>query len=120
MEEIAWIAGCGEGSVENYCFTAIEALHDLFIWKLTWEEKEVEKEWVDENLGFQGLWQEGYLMYNGTIVILFRKLGLNGDAYYTWKGNYGLNVQVQIYTPSLHLFNAEINSLQIGNTLSNL
>jgi hypothetical protein len=123
VEEIARIAGCGEGSVENYtnrCFTAIEALHDLFIRKLTREEKEVEKEWVDENLGFQGLWREGYLMYDGTIVVLFRKPGLNGDAYYTRKGNYGLNVQVQIYTPSLHLFNTEINSLQIGNTPSNL
>lgn len=33
-------------------------------------------------------------MYDGTIVVLYSKLGLNGDAYYTQKGNYGLNVQV--------------------------
>lgn len=100
VEEIAWIAGCGEGSVKNYTncyFTAIEALHDLFIWKLTQEEKEIEKGWVDENLVFRGLWWEGYLMYNGTIVVLFQKPGLNGDAYHMQKGNYGLNVQVKTY-----------------------
>jgi len=33
-------------------------------------------------------------MYDGTIVVLYKKPGLNGDAYYTRKGNYGLNAQV--------------------------
>ena len=32
-------------------------------------------------------------MYDGTIVVLYRKPGKNGDAYYTRKANYGLNVQ---------------------------
>jgi hypothetical protein len=83
VEDIARTAGCSEGSVENYtnrCFTAIEALHELFVRKLTPAEKAVEKEWMDENLGFRGLWREGCLMYDGTIVVLFRKPGLNGDA----------------------------------------
>ena len=35
-------------------------------------------------------------MYDGTIVVLYAKPGLNGDAYYTRKGNYGLNAQVDI------------------------
>lgn len=49
-----------------------------------------------------GGWKFGFPGFvAGTIVVLFRKPGLNGDAYYTQKGNYGLNVQVQIYTPSL-------------------
>ena len=83
VDEVARVAGCSEGSIENYtecCFTAIEGLHDLFIRKLTNRKKEVEKEWLDENLGFQGLWREGYLMYDGTIVVLYWKPGLNGDA----------------------------------------
>jgi hypothetical protein len=33
-------------------------------------------------------------MYDGTIVVLHRRPGLNGDAYYTRKANYGLNLQV--------------------------
>lgn len=35
-------------------------------------------------------------MYDGTIVILYAKPGLNGDAYFTRKSNYGLNLQVVI------------------------
>jgi len=34
VEDVARVAGCSEGSVENYtnrCFDAIEALHDLFV-----------------------------------------------------------------------------------------
>ncbi|KIK36835.1 hypothetical protein CY34DRAFT_26218 [Suillus luteus UH-Slu-Lm8-n1] len=65
------------------------------------EEKEVEKSWIDDQLKFQGTWREGWVMYNGTIVVLHTKPGLNGDAYYTRKSNYGLN-------------------LQVGNLLSNL
>jgi hypothetical protein len=105
VEEVARMAGCSEGSVENYterCLLAIEGLHNLFVRKLTNQEKEIEKEWLDENLGFRGLWREGYLMYDGTIVVLYRKPGLNGDAYYTRKSNYGLNVQVRI--PSFSFF----------------
>ena len=97
VEDIARQGGCSEGSVENYterCFEAIESLHDLFVRRLTSEEKEVEKKWIDEHLGFRGKWREGWVMYDGTIVVLYKKPGLNGDAYYTRKGNYGLNAQV--------------------------
>ena len=97
MEDVACLAGTGEGSVANYtdqCFTAMESLHYLFVRCLTPAEKEVEKRWMDKNLGFRGKWQDGWLMYDdGTIVVLFQKPGRNGDAYYTRKGNYGLNVQ---------------------------
>ena len=91
------LAGTGEGSVTNYtdwCFTTIESLHDLFVCSVTPAGREVEKRWMDENLRFRGKWWDGWLMYDGTIVVLFQRPGLNGDAYYTWKGNYGLNVQV--------------------------
>ena len=59
VEDIACQAECSEGSVERYtdqCFEVIELLHDLFVRKLTSAEKEVEKQWMDEHLGFQGKW----------------------------------------------------------------
>jgi hypothetical protein len=74
VEDVARLAGCAEGSVDNFtdrCFTAIEDLHDIFVCRLTPAEKEVEKRWMDENLGFRGKWQDGWLMYDGTIVVLF-------------------------------------------------
>ena len=49
---------------------------------------------MDKHLGFVGTWQDGWVMYDGTIVVLYAKPGLHGDAYYTCKANYGLNVQV--------------------------
>lgn len=97
LEDLARTAGCSEGAIENYtsrCFQAINRLHDLFVRQLTTAEKEVEKQWVDEHLGFVGTWREGWIMYDGTIVVLYARPGLNGDAYYTRKGNYGLNAQV--------------------------
>ncbi|KAF8234098.1 hypothetical protein L208DRAFT_1551481 [Tricholoma matsutake] len=41
-------------------------------------EKEVEKEWMDNHLGFQGSWRDGWVMYDGTIVVLYCKPGKNG------------------------------------------
>lgn len=101
LEDIAHQAGCSKGSVEIYmdrCFEAIESLHDLFVWRLTPVEKEVEKKWMDEHLGFKGKWREGWVMYDRTIVVLYKKPGLDGDAYYTRKGNYGLNAQAGFFS----------------------
>ncbi|KAG2746064.1 hypothetical protein P692DRAFT_201841041 [Suillus brevipes Sb2] len=109
LEDIARHAGISEGGVELFterCFTAIEFLHDIFVHLPTAEEKEIEKLWIDHEIGFRGTWQEGWVMYDGTIVVLYTKPGLNGDAYFTRKSNYGLNLQV-----SLHY---------IGNLPSNL
>uniref|UniRef100_A0A0W0FAB8 DDE Tnp4 domain-containing protein n=1 Tax=Moniliophthora roreri TaxID=221103 RepID=A0A0W0FAB8_MONRR len=91
------MAGISEGSAVNYtncCFDAIESLHDIFVWPLTGEEKELEKKWMEDHLGFGGLWWEGYLMYDGTIVVLYAQPGLNGSGYYTRKANYRLNIQI--------------------------
>ena len=97
LEDIARVAGCSEGAVELYtqrCFRAIEALHDAFVCLPTAAEKEREKCWVDEHLGFKGTWREGWVMYDGTIVPLYAKPAVNGEAYFTRKSNYGLNAQV--------------------------
>ena len=73
---------------------------------------------MDQHLGFQGLWCEGWVMYDGTIVVLYAKLGLNGDAYYTRKGNYGLNAQVN---STFHFSILNFTNIhQIGNVPSNL
>ena len=97
LEDIVQMAGCSQGSVEAFTdchFTAIESLHDQYVQQLSDDEKEQEKEWIDHAMGFKGLWHEGWVMYDGTIVVLYAKPGQQGDAYYTRKGNYGLNVQV--------------------------
>ncbi|KAF8142833.1 hypothetical protein K438DRAFT_1994543 [Mycena galopus ATCC 62051] len=86
VEDVARVAGIGVGTVELFtdrCFAAIESLHNQFIRQLTPGEKELEKRWIDEHLGFVSLWREGWVMYNGTIVVLYAKPGLNGEGYYT-------------------------------------
>ena len=100
LEDVARLAGVSSGSVEAFtyrCFDVIQALHNMFVQPLTPEEKEREKEWMDQHLEFKGLWREGWIMYDGTIVVLYAKPGRDGDAYYTRKANYGLNVQVRLF-----------------------
>lgn len=99
VRAIAHVFGCLEGAVEKYtehCFEAVDGLHDLFVRPLTDEEKEKEKEWMREHSGIDGLWSEGWMMYDGTIVVLYKRPGHQGDGYYTQKANYGLNLQVKI------------------------
>jgi hypothetical protein len=86
LEDIARTAGCSEGAVKKYterCFQAIESFHDTFVCLPTAQEKEWEKCWIKDRLGFSGTWQEGWVMYDGTIVVLYAKPVLNGDAYFT-------------------------------------
>ncbi|KAF9032579.1 hypothetical protein BJ165DRAFT_1410751 [Panaeolus papilionaceus] len=97
VHDVAQVAGCSPGAVMLYthrCFIAITSLHDMFVRPLTDEEKEKEKEWVDSKMGFQGLWREGWVMYDGTIIPLAYQPSSNGAAYFTRKHNYGLNLQV--------------------------
>ena len=93
--DVAQEAGCSPGSVEaftEHCFTAIESLYNIFVWPLTADKKEAV--WIDAHMGFKGLWRDGWVMYDGTIIVLYAHPGLDGDAYYTQKSNYGLNLQV--------------------------
>lgn len=97
VKDVARICGISEGSVEIYterCHQAIERLQPLFVRPLTDEEKEQEKQWIDQHLGFRALWREGYIMYDGTIVVLYERPTQGGTSYYTRKANYGLNAQV--------------------------
>ena len=98
VRDVAQNFGFSEGAVEKFterCFTALKSLHDMVVRPLTREEKEIEKQWIDAHVGFHGLWREGWVMYDGTIVVLHEWPGFNGDAYFTRKSNYGLNVQVR-------------------------
>ncbi|KAF7310164.1 DDE Tnp4 domain-containing protein [Mycena indigotica] len=81
------------GSVDDVARFA-GRLHPLFVRALSREEKEQEKCWIDRHIGYRSSWREGYLMYDGTIVPLCEKPALNGQAYFTRKSNYGLNVQI--------------------------
>lgn len=106
LADVARVLGISEGSVVNYCDRCVEAIlsiHDVFVRQMTAEEKEVEKAWMDDHLGFTGgHWRNGWVMYDGTIVVLYARPDLNGDAYYTRKANYGLNLQVHF---NLHFLN---------------
>lgn len=46
----------------------------------------MEKKWIDDQIGFRGKMQEGWVMYDGTIVVLYKNTGLNGDIYIQGKG----------------------------------
>uniref|UniRef100_A0A0W0EUB5 Uncharacterized protein n=1 Tax=Moniliophthora roreri TaxID=221103 RepID=A0A0W0EUB5_MONRR len=98
---VACMFGCSEGLVAkatDRCFEAIDALHDLFVQPLTEEEKEIEKQWMRDQLGMErNLWCESYMMYDGTIVVLYHQPSHQGQGYYTRKANYGLNVQVRLF-----------------------
>ena len=65
---------------------------------------------MDNYLDFQGSQRDGWVMYDGTIVVLYWKSGKNGDAYYTWKAKYGLNVQVHVHITSSTLFDLYFRS----------
>lgn len=101
LGDIARMAGISEGSVVNYterCLGAIESLQKIFIRPVTADEKEVEKKWMEDQLGFTGSsWRDGWVMYDGTIVVLYERPDFNGEASYTRKSNYGFNLQAKIF-----------------------
>lgn len=78
VQDIARDAGICEGSVIMYterCFKAILALHGMFVRPLIAEEREREKCWIDKQMGFKGAWRDGWVMYDGTIVVLYQRPG---------------------------------------------
>lgn len=104
--DIACNTGISEGSVVNFtarCFTAIESFHDVFVRPLTPEEKEAEKRWIDKEVGFEGHCRDGWMQHDGTLANVYARPGFQGDAYFSRKGTYSLNVQVsiEVFTPKL-------------------
>lgn len=100
VTDVARIAGILEGSVLNFseqCKTAILSLEGQATRKPTSDEKEKEKEWVEDLIGCP-TFQDGWCTGDGTLVHLSRKPGLNGDAYFSRKMSYDLNVQVSYHT----------------------
>ncbi|KIO27437.1 hypothetical protein M407DRAFT_38880, partial [Tulasnella calospora MUT 4182] len=96
VDDVGRIAGISEGSVLKYserCVKAILSLEADAIWRLSEEEREVEKHWVEQHVGCTAF-RDGWCTGNGTLVRLHQKPGLNGDAYFSWKMSYDLNVQV--------------------------
>ncbi|SRR6266545_6315667 len=59
-------------------------------------------------------------MYDGTIVVLYARPGLDGNAYYTQKSNYGLNLQVSPILLYLIINKSNLITCEVGNVSSNL
>ncbi|KAG8911346.1 hypothetical protein FRC01_005762 [Tulasnella sp. 417] len=94
--DIARIAGVSEGSVLKFterCIAAILSLENHALRRPTAEEKEREKEWVERRVGCPSF-RDGWCTGDGTLVHLHQKPGLNGDAYFSRKMQYDLNVQI--------------------------
>ncbi|EIM79004.1 uncharacterized protein STEHIDRAFT_151067 [Stereum hirsutum FP-91666 SS1] len=101
ITDVARMSGYSEGAVELFtdrCLDALMSLHDIL--------------YIEEKLGFEGSsWREGWIMYDGTIIVLYARPGLDGASYYTRKCNYGLNCQIG-NCPS----NLRIGDYSCGNT----
>ncbi|KZT32103.1 hypothetical protein SISSUDRAFT_994395 [Sistotremastrum suecicum HHB10207 ss-3] len=61
--------------------------------KPTTGEREVEKCWVEAETGCPSM-RDGWLTGDGTLVVLYQKPGKDGEAYFSRKMNYALNVLV--------------------------
>lgn len=95
VEDIAQWAGVSVGMVLNATrrvMVALLGLHDSAIHWPDDEEKEEAKEWVEETVCAE--WRDGHSMVDGTLVPLFEKPGFYGEAYYSRKACYALNVQI--------------------------
>lgn len=124
VDDVARIAGLSEGSVlkfsDRVC-TAILSLESVAMRKITEEEKEREKDWVKAQVRCQGFHQ-GWCTGDGTLIRLHQKPGLNGNAYFSRKMQYDLNVQARLFICSQISVNSLPTSfnLKIVNTFTNL
>ncbi|KAI5811938.1 hypothetical protein BZA77DRAFT_221680, partial [Pyronema omphalodes] len=94
-EGIAQWAGVSSGTVKKATrrvISAVLSLHDGVIKWPTEEGKEEASDWV------QGVsctaWRGGFCMAHGTLIALFEKPALIGEAYFDRKSNYSLNLQL--------------------------
>jgi hypothetical protein len=111
VASVAEWAGVSEGMVckatERF-MVALASLHDEVIYWPNEEQKEEAKQEV-EKLSCKA-WRNGYIMVDGSLVELFQKPHLFGEAYYDRKSNYSLNVQI------VNLPNKRIVDYVVGHT----
>jgi hypothetical protein len=96
MDDCAFMSGIGHGTVVAYTdrvITAILDLHQTYVRLLTDEERIRERDWVLRRVGCPEF-APGIYHYDGSNMGLWRKPGLNGDAYWGRHSCYELNVQV--------------------------
>ncbi|KAG9078619.1 hypothetical protein FS749_009330 [Ceratobasidium sp. UAMH 11750] len=96
MDDIAFLAGVGHGTVPLYTKRVIAAILDLhgrYIRTLTDEERTREREWVWQRMGCPEF-AAGIFQYDGTLIELWQKPGLHGNAYFHRNHFYGMNVQI--------------------------
>jgi hypothetical protein len=107
MDDCAFMSGIGHGTVADYThrvITAVLDLHQQYVRLLTDEERARERQWVLQRVGCPEF-APGIYHYDGSNMGLWRKPGLNGDAYWGRHNCYELNVQVcyVVYAASDHL-----------------
>ncbi|EUC57648.1 DDE family endonuclease [Rhizoctonia solani AG-3 Rhs1AP] len=105
VKDVGLWAGWGAGTVDlvtRRFFVAI-CRPNFYQASVSWptaEEQESAMEWVESQTCFE--WHNGWLMVDGTLVILDRRPGHYGNSYYDRKCNYSLNVQI-ICLPNLRI-----------------
>ncbi|KAG8731615.1 hypothetical protein FRC10_001610 [Ceratobasidium sp. 414] len=116
MDDVAFLAGVGHGTVPLYTKRVIAAILDLhgrYIRVLTDEERAREREWVRERIGCPEF-AAGIFQYDGTLIELWQKPGFHGNAYYHRNHFYGMNAQITNY--SLGFTGAAHDSLAFRET----
>ncbi|KDN34026.1 hypothetical protein RSAG8_12887, partial [Rhizoctonia solani AG-8 WAC10335] len=96
LDDVAFLAGMGHGTVALFTYRVITALLDLhsrYIRRLTDEERARERDWVVQRAGCPEF-APGIYQYDGSTLPLWQKPGLNGDAYWSRHCNYELNIQI--------------------------
>lgn len=97
IQDVALWAGWGVGTVDlvtRRFFVAI-CRPTFFQAAVSWpsdEDQEKARQWVESQTCAR--WRDGWLMVDGTLVVLDRRPGHYGNAYFDRKSNYSLNVQV--------------------------
>jgi hypothetical protein len=101
--KVALWAGIGFGTVSLVTNRVLKATCSERFRKsaLHWsspQEKEATKAWVQDTSC--RAWRDGWLMVDGSLVLLFMRPGFFGNTFFDRKSNYSLNVQV---SPSFYM-----------------
>jgi hypothetical protein len=100
LQKVATWAGAGKGTVLKCTRRVITAILDEQFMKANVrlpndEEKRDAQAWVRAHSCRK--WGKGYLLVDGTLVVLYDRPHWYGESYYDRKCNYSLNIQVIIF-----------------------